>query len=45
MAPRNPLTMSSAILKRLEQEKTEYFKKNAGKVDAIPAVFSFLHRD
>jgi hypothetical protein len=44
ISPRQPSGIT-ATLKRQALKKTEQLKKNAGKVDAIPAVFSFSHRD
>jgi hypothetical protein len=38
-------TAATAHQRRALKKKAVQLKKNAGKVDAIPAVLSFLHRD
>jgi hypothetical protein len=52
-APRKPLTTTATLKRRALKKKTACFekttkkttKKNAGKVDAIPAVLLILHCD
>jgi hypothetical protein len=44
-APHRPSATAATFTGGRRSRKTEQLKKNAGKVDAVPAVFSFLHRD
>jgi hypothetical protein len=44
-APRRPLIMTATLKRRALRKKTATTKKNAGKVDAIPAVLLILHCD
>jgi len=43
--PRKPLTTTATLKRRALKKKAGHLKKNAGKVDAIPAVLLSWHCD